>query len=166
MNKLHRSKKNRVIAGVCGGLAEYFQFDPTLIRIIFILIAIPGPGLLMYLVAGLIMPGDDREFTNESQWSSDFGDNSHSRDGFASNAGKGAEEDSIFEDEFKNDAAEWNHSSKDSSKNNKLVLGAILVGLGVLFLAKQIMPQLFELKFLIPILLIGIGGVIVFKGRK
>jgi hypothetical protein len=46
------------------------------------------------------------------------------------------------------------------------VLGAILVGLGVLFLGKQIWPALFELKFMIPVLLILVGGAIVFKGRN
>jgi hypothetical protein len=40
------------------------------------------------------------------------------------------------------------------------------VGLGVLFLGKQIMPGLFDLKYMIPLLLIVIGGVIVFKGRN
>ena len=57
MKKLYRSKKNRVIAGVCGGLGEYFDVDPTLIRLIWILLTISGgTGILLYLIAWLIMP--------------------------------------------------------------------------------------------------------------
>lgn len=49
---------NSVIGGVCGGLAEYFEWDPTLVRIIFILLAVFGVGspILIYLVMWLIIP--------------------------------------------------------------------------------------------------------------
>lgn len=56
---LHRSSTNRVIAGVAGGLGEYFDIDPTIIRIIFILLTIfGGSGILIYLVLWLIMPSE------------------------------------------------------------------------------------------------------------
>ena len=57
MKKLAKSNKNRKICGVCGGIAEYLNADPTLIRLAFILIAMAaGRGLLAYIVAALIMP--------------------------------------------------------------------------------------------------------------
>lgn len=56
---LYRSKTNRLIGGVCGGLGEYFLIDPTVIRIIFILISIfGGGGILLYLILWLIIPSD------------------------------------------------------------------------------------------------------------
>lgn len=56
--KLTRSQ-NRVIAGVCGGLAEYFDLDPTLVRLGFSLLTIFSaafPGLLVYIICVLVIP--------------------------------------------------------------------------------------------------------------
>ena len=55
--KLTRSQTNSRIAGVCGGLGEYLDVDPTLIRLIFILLVIyAGHGVLLYFVLWLLMP--------------------------------------------------------------------------------------------------------------
>ena len=57
MKKLCKSNKNRKICGVCGGIAEYLNADPTLIRLAFVVISMAaGTGLLAYVVAALIMP--------------------------------------------------------------------------------------------------------------
>jgi len=58
MKKLTKSNTNRVLAGVCGGIAEYFGCDPTIIRLLFIALSIfVGSGLLLYILAAIIMPG-------------------------------------------------------------------------------------------------------------
>ena len=59
--KLKRSSSDRIIAGVCGGIGEYFNIDPVVIRIIWVLLAFMpgGPGFLAYLVCALIIPEDD-----------------------------------------------------------------------------------------------------------
>jgi phage shock protein C len=55
--RLYRSRKERKIAGVCGGIAEYFKLDPTLIRLAFILlICFAGGGLLAYIVCAIVIP--------------------------------------------------------------------------------------------------------------
>lgn len=57
VDSLHRSETNKIIAGVAGGLGEYFGIDPTIIRIIFIIISIfGGSGILLYLILWLIIP--------------------------------------------------------------------------------------------------------------
>ena len=57
MKKLCKSNKNRKICGVCGGIAEYLNADPTLIRLAFAVIALAaGSGILAYFLAALIMP--------------------------------------------------------------------------------------------------------------
>jgi len=57
MKKLYRSRENRKVGGVCGGIAEYFGFDPTLVRLgAIVLIFIWGAGLLAYIVAWAIIP--------------------------------------------------------------------------------------------------------------
>lgn len=53
--KLFRSK-NRVIGGVCNGIGEYFVIDPVIVRIIFVLTAIFGAGILVYLVLWIMLP--------------------------------------------------------------------------------------------------------------
>jgi phage shock protein C len=55
--RLYRSRTNRKLAGVCGGLAQYFNTDPTLIRVLFVVFALlGGPGLLTYLVLWIVVP--------------------------------------------------------------------------------------------------------------
>lgn len=54
--KLYRVNEGKVIAGVCAGLAEYLNIDPTVIRLIWALVALSGAGLLAYLIAVLIIP--------------------------------------------------------------------------------------------------------------
>lgn len=170
MERLHRSKTNKVILGVCGGLSEYFRIDATLVRIICILTALSGVGFFAYLIAALIMPEDRGYSTGDDQWRNSYGAGSSSYSGTGNNAGAGAgtgtDKDTSFESEFNSDKDEWDHPAKYDSEKNKLVLGAILVGLGVLFLGKQLIPALFNLKYLVPLLLIGIGGIIVFRGRR
>ena len=57
MKHLYRSKTNKKIAGICGGFAEYFDLDPSLIRIIWLsAVLIGGTGLLLYLICWFIMP--------------------------------------------------------------------------------------------------------------
>jgi phage shock protein C len=55
--KLYRSQNQRMIAGVCGGLAEYFNVDATLMRVLFLLLAVfGGSGLVIYIVMWIIVP--------------------------------------------------------------------------------------------------------------
>lgn len=51
---------DKYIAGVCGGIAKYFGIDSTLVRVVFILLALAGvmPGLLVYIIAWIIMPAE------------------------------------------------------------------------------------------------------------
>lgn len=56
---LYRSQKHRVIAGVCGGIADWLGWDPTLVRILYFvgsILSVAFPGLIVYLVLWLIMP--------------------------------------------------------------------------------------------------------------
>jgi phage shock protein C len=55
--KLYRSKTNRKLAGVCGGLAQYFNVDAILIRVLFVVLAfLGGSGLFLYLAMWIIVP--------------------------------------------------------------------------------------------------------------
>lgn len=55
--RLYKSNTNRVLCGVCGGLGEYFNVDPTIIRLLIVLLVLgAGSGILAYIIAAIIMP--------------------------------------------------------------------------------------------------------------
>ncbi len=58
MKRLFRSRENKMICGVCGGIAEYFNIDPTLVRLGWVLVSVCsfGTGVLAYFIAAVIMP--------------------------------------------------------------------------------------------------------------
>ena len=126
--QLYRSKTDRVLGGVSGGLADYFEVDSTLIRIIFIILFFSGgAGLLLYLVLWLIIP---------------------SRPGK-----KIAEEDTIKEnvEEIKTRAEEIGH------KQGRQWFGILLLSLGVIFLLRNLGFFRIFVGRLWPIVLVIIG---------
>ena len=57
--KLYKSNTNKVIDGVCGGIGEYFNIDPTLVRLGWVIFcALGGSGVLAYIIAAIVMPQD------------------------------------------------------------------------------------------------------------
>jgi phage shock protein C len=57
--KLYRSKNNKMLSGVCGGIGEYFDLDPTIVRLAWVILSIPMAGfggVLAYIVCALIIP--------------------------------------------------------------------------------------------------------------
>lgn len=59
--KLKRSRDSRMVCGVCGGVGNYLGIDPTLVRIIWLLLSIAGfgTGLIVYIIAAVIIPEED-----------------------------------------------------------------------------------------------------------
>lgn len=136
--KLYRSTDNRIIAGVCGGMGEYFNIDPTLIRIIFILLVLTdGLGVLLYLVLALIIPKKD---------GSDL----------RANAQELAQRTQELSGRLKN------------SRHGKNYLGIIIVFLGLLLLLKNTAPHhllWFRPELIWPALIIIIGLFIILKKK-
>lgn len=59
--KLYKSQENKMIAGVCGGIGEYFNMDPTLIRLAWAVLSIPTAmfgGIVLYIIAAIIIPNE------------------------------------------------------------------------------------------------------------
>lgn len=54
--KLYRSDRNKMLCGVCGGIGEYFDIDPTIVRLIWVVLACSGAGILAYILAAIIIP--------------------------------------------------------------------------------------------------------------
>ncbi len=59
--RLYRSRTEKMIGGVCGGLAEVLDLDPTIVRVVFVLLALlGGHGILLYLILWIVMPRQDQ----------------------------------------------------------------------------------------------------------
>ncbi len=67
MKKIYRSRKDSKIAGVCGGIAEYFKVDPTIIRLLAVLtVFFGGGGIVAYIIAWIIIPLEPLEENTSS----------------------------------------------------------------------------------------------------
>lgn len=58
--KIYRSESDRMIAGICGGIGEYFDIDPTLVRIIFAFILLSGSGFILYIILWVVIPSQSQ----------------------------------------------------------------------------------------------------------
>lgn len=106
-NKIYRSRTDSTIAGVCGGLGQYFRIDPTFIRIIAVLLIFAdGVGILAYIIAWIIIPQEPFESATEIQ------------------------------PEIK-DTPESEPKKAEYVGWNKYIPGAILVAIGVFFILKN-----------------------------
>jgi len=64
--KLYKSRKNKMIGGVCGGIAEYLNVDPTIVRVITgVLCLVKGLGVLVYIIACIVMPYNNEDFSED-----------------------------------------------------------------------------------------------------
>lgn len=140
--KLYRSRDNKIIAGVAGGIGDYFQIDPSLIRILFILSGVFGAGIIIYIVAAIIMPRQEDVMghqyrPDENEWGSS---------GFETRQ----QETPVYQ------------KTQHGPDKGKLVIGIGLILFGLLFLIKQIFPFI-HFNLFWPLLVIAIGLFFIFK---
>ena len=57
--RLYRIESGKMLAGVCGGIAEYFDIDPTLVRALWVLFILGGSGILLYIILAVLIPSED-----------------------------------------------------------------------------------------------------------
>ncbi|MDP4182044.1 MAG: PspC domain-containing protein [Bacillota bacterium] len=154
VKKLCRSRKNKVISGVCGGIGEYFSTDPTIVRLVWgAAIFLGGTGFLAYIVAMFIMPKCE---------SDDYNQFSSANNEFDISSDKEFYKD--FDKKFDN--REFDDTGYKSHKPDKKLFGLILVALGAFFLARQYLSFISD-KVMFPALLIIFGLIFIFKsGRR
>ncbi len=141
--KLYRTVNDKVIGGVAGGLAEYFDVDVVIFRLLFVLLVLfGGGGLLAYIIMWIVIPPKRNNFQYANHKSATqteaSGANAHTED---------------FQAEPQQPVSA---SKKNTPSNTSLIAGIILIGMGVLFLINRIMPWI-NLGNFWPVLLI-IGG--------
>ena len=67
MKKLRRSRKNRVVCGVMGGIAEYFDVDPTIVRVLFIICSFSGFPIILYILLAIIIPEESTGYYRDNR---------------------------------------------------------------------------------------------------
>lgn len=138
---LYRSETNKIIAGVCGGLGEYFNIDPTIIRIIFILITIfAGSGILIYIILWLVIPSESTQHNlSQNNVSENLKDMKKTAEKFAHDIGRG-------------------NKSEIKDKDSKAWWGFLIILLGLAFLLNNYgIFDFSETRKLWPIILIILG---------
>lgn len=154
---LKRSLSERVIAGVCGGIAAYLKIDPVVVRLVFVLLVLlGGGGLLAYIILWIVLPEDKPWLTASGQQQNQPKTTTEETDGTANDP-------LTIETKF-----DWN-TDKSEKKQSKgqLITGLILIGLGILFLSAALLPD-FSVGDFWPVLIIVLGIVIlmpVFKNK-
>ena len=138
---IYRSKHNKIIGGVCGGLGEYFNIDPNIIRLIFVLLTVfGGSGVIIYLVLWIILP-------SESQITS-------GKDNLKDNLNDVKERMRQFAHDIRNSTK--SHDSNEPKSRNLAAYAAIL--LGTLFLLNNFgFSSVINIDRLWPLLLILLG---------
>ena len=63
--RLYRSRNDKMVAGVCGGLGKYFDIDPTLVRIVMVVLLFSGVGFLAYILAAIIIPEEPYDYEDD-----------------------------------------------------------------------------------------------------
>ncbi|MEZ4813297.1 MAG: PspC domain-containing protein [Caldisericia bacterium] len=153
MKRLYKSRSDRVISGVCGGIAKYFSVDPTLIRVIWVIsFLIGGVGFFGYIIAMIIIPTEPY-----SQKGSD-----KKVDVFESNTS------SFSDDGFDTDSSFLNIDKSKAKSSLPIILGAVLIGFGILVLASTLGFFDFRIlgKIFIPVVIIGLGLFFVLNSKK
>ena len=151
--KLYRSKKNCVIGGVCGGIAEYFDIDTTLVRLLAILIFfLGGSGIIAYIIGWIIIPQNLNG--NAEDNSENEGENEGKIKKRADKAVKKIEENLPEE-----------RSKGNSERNKNIILGIFLTVVGLIFMGTTLFPWITWIAWgaFWPVIIIVVGLVIMIR---
>jgi len=133
--KLYRSRRNAVIGGVCGGIGEYFDIDPVLVRIIWLFAIFSGVGVLAYVLCWVLIPQKPNSMGMDKKEYED-----------------GYYDESYYEQQ------------NERKERSKLLLGAGLIIIGGFSLMERFMPW-FDFDLIWPVMLILGGFYLIYREK-
>ena len=146
--KLNRSVKDKVIGGVAGGIAEYFEIDPVIVRVLFVVsLFFHGAGLIAYIVLWIAVPEAPYVFET------------------ASNLGASGTNSGGPDIKADNPAAAYFKSLDEKKVKRNRNIGIVLLVLGCIFLADNFIPRIHFGDFW-PIVLIALGVSLLLNSKK
>lgn len=155
-NRLYRVVNGKVIGGVAGGLAEYFGMDPTIIRIIFILLTLMGGGgVLIYLILWIVVP---EKYNVYPPYTAPY----TRPDSFTSSgSGIGETYEGYMEGTIPPPVVDTKGSGKKF--DGSLIAGLVMILIGSFFLFERFIPNI-DFEDFWPLLLVLIGVIMIFRG--
>ncbi len=168
MERLYRSRTDKIIAGIAGGLAKYFKLDPAIIRIIFVLLLFfDGIGVILYIILWIAIPFEAVE-TFESASYNKPNEETKSSSNEPTNAT--IEDATIIDETFNNQKSQTNERKVDNQShfpenNKKVYFGIALIVIGTLFLANKLLPS-FSFKLIVPAVLVVVGIYLLMNSRN
>jgi phage shock protein C len=150
--RLYRSQKNRILMGVCGGLGAYFNIDPVIVRVIAVLLLIPGviPAVIAYFVLALVIPLEGSTASTP-------------RDSFKENISDVRDTTSSLGEEVRTtfDNKESTSSPRSTSNSNRslYILGVVIIAIGVFFILVNVFDWFW--RYFWPVLLIIAGAIVI-----
>jgi len=134
--RLYRSRTKKVIGGVAGGLGDYLNIDPVLIRVLFVIITlINGLGLLLYIILWIVVQEEPYK-----DISYEMGPNS----------------DENSSNDEKQSQTQPNQPMEKKESKGAIVIGVVLIALGFIFLADNWFPS-FHFRDIFPLAILGVG---------
>ena len=153
--RLYRSRQKRIIGGVAGGLGNYLNIDPVILRVLFVIITlINGLGLLLYIILWIVIPEGEQGEKNYSK--------------VETNSSVSNKEDSSSEKTNLSENQSFSTDQKEkiqSRGSGRVVAGLILIGLGLVFLAREYLP-VFRFSDLFPLVLVIFGGILIWNSMR
>ncbi len=150
--RLYRSRTDRMVGGVCGGLGAYLSIDPMFIRLFFVLLALgQGAGVLIYVILWFVLPAEDSRAAQEGV-SVQIPENSHD-----------------FADRARDMGDDLRQSMTGHNSQGRVFIGLVFVGIGLLFLLQNLditWLQWLRFSVLWPFLLIVGGLVLLLRGVR
>ncbi len=152
MNRLYRSRHDRMLAGVAGGLAEMWGADPSLVRVIWALLVVftGGIALLVYIVMALVVPEEPLDFDR------------------AAEAGEAATPEAQAAARAAHDARVAARRAAGGERGAfpaSVILGGFLIILGGFFLAREFLPSI-DFDWFWPLVLVGLGVLLVVTSMR
>ena len=156
--RLYRSRSDRMIWGVCGGLAKYFDMDPTIVRVITVLSIFFGSlGIWAYLILAIVVP---LENSKAAEPKDTIKENVEEMKETASELGRELRSTLAGEEGESEEIAKMRHRRRNT-------LGIILIVLGILFLLGSLdLFWWFRWSTLWPLIPVAIGALIIFSTRR
>ena len=169
-HRLYRSERERMLGGVAGGLAEYFDLDPSLVRVAWAVLIIGSGGLflLLYIVMWFVVPEAPPGYVSGSPWSSSASHTDSSAAAAAPASGalagtSGPTPSAPMGSQLSSTAGDWAARRAERRRRRSgeggILVGAVLIVIGIWFLARDYVPWL-RIAELWPLALILIGLVL------
>jgi phage shock protein PspC (stress-responsive transcriptional regulator) len=142
-DKLYRSRRIKVFGGIAGGMSQYFNLDPIIIRVIFVVITIMhGVGLILYIILWIVIPEEPYEMAYQAPADIKEG----------TSPGDQTAQDTTIADQKK-------------THSGRTVAGIILIGIGLIFFIDRMFPS-FDFRDVFPLIFVLLGGVLIWDSIK